>query len=99
MSGLSYGEGQVATAGDIQGYIVKLSKLGKTTLEARIAKLKLKLKVYARILKSGKFAKAGKPGPKNARQANFALRGCQNALSWHEQALKASGVATAKTAK
>lgn len=85
----SYSGPVVVTAGDIQGYIAKLSKLGAETLKARIAKINAKIKVYTRVLKSGKFAKPGKPGPKNARQAEFAVRGCRNALSWHEQALKA----------
>lgn len=86
----SYSGPVVVTAGDLSAYIAKLSKLGAVALKARIAKLNAKIKVYTRVLKSGKFAAKGKPGPKNARQAEFALRGCRNALSWHEQALKAA---------
>lgn len=86
----SYSGPVVVTAGDVQGYIAKLAKLGEAALTARIAKINAKIKVYTRVLKSGKFAKPGKPGPKNARQATFALRGCKNALEWHEKALQAA---------
>jgi len=87
----------VVTAGSVPEYVEKLSKLGKTVLSARIAKLNAKIKLYAKISRSGKYAAAGKPGPKNSRQLAFCLRGCQNALKWHEDALGKAGTATATT--
>jgi hypothetical protein len=85
----------VITAGDLNEYITKLSGLGKAALNARIAKIKAKLRKLASVSKTGKYAAAGKPGPKNSRQLAFALRGCQNALKWHESALGKVGTATA----
>ena len=83
------------TAGTVDEYINKLSKLGKPVLQARIAKLKAKLKHFAGIAKSGKYAAAGKPGPKNKQHLAGAVRYCQGALSWHESALQKVGTATA----
>lgn len=87
------------TAGTVDEYINKLSKLGKPVLQARIAKLKAKLKHFAGIAKSGKYAAAGKPGPKNKQHLAGAVRYCQGALSWHESALQKVGTATAAARK
>ena len=85
-------------AGTVDEYVIKLSKLGKPVLQARIAKLKAKLKHFASISKTGKLAAAGKPGPKTKQQLAGAVRFCQNALTWHESALEKAGTVTAGTA-
>lgn len=88
-------QASVATAGDVAAYVTKLSKLGAEALNTRIANIKRKVKLVERMVSTGKFAKAGKPGPKNARQAAAALRWLANALKWHTDALDQATMATA----
>jgi hypothetical protein len=89
--------GAVVTAGDVKTYVEKLSKLGVDKLKTRIANIKRKAKLVERMVSTGKFAKADKPGPKNARQAAAALRWLANALKWHTDALDKASMATAAT--
>lgn len=79
------------TAGDVQGYIQKLSRLSADALKARIATIKKAQKAVERMIESGKFVPVGKKGPHTKAQAVFSQRGLANALKWCLEAQELQG--------